>query len=258
MGACPVFVINLASAPDRWQRISAHLRSLELQGFRRLEAVDGRRLGSAELDSKVDRVFFERWYGRVPSAGEVGCTLSHLDAYGALLESEAQFALVLEDDAELTKDAKLLLEHDALRSWLAEDAPRVLLLTQVDRYLARPVRALGGPHRIAIVRNAWLAHGYLINRAGAQLLLRKQSPIRFLVDDWMDLNMLWGVDVRCVLPHPIGLHLSAQDSSLDHARAGLRAVARPKGLQRSIRRLCRRIADAMYYKPFCGIRKGES
>ncbi|WP_083200421.1 glycosyltransferase family 25 protein [Thauera phenolivorans] len=258
MGPCPIFVINLTAAGERWQRISAHLRGLALDGFQRLEAVDGRRLSSEQRDAKVDRAFFEGWYGRAPSAGEVGCTLSHLGAYETLLDGKAPFALVLEDDAELTNHVLPLLEQDALRTWLAADTPRVLLLTQADRYLARPLLELTEPYRIAVVRNAWLAHGYLINRAGARLLLRKQSPIRFLVDDWMDLNMLWGVDVRCVLPNPIHLHETAQNSSLDDGRESVRTAARPRSFQRAIRRSFRRVADALFYKLLFGIRKGES
>lgn len=257
MGRFPVFIINLASAHDRWQRIAAHLEAFGLDRFQRLEAVDGRRFTNAEVSARVDRPFFENWYGRAPSAGEVGCTLSHLSAYSALLEGEAPFALVLEDDAELRREINSIVNNEVLSAWLVEDIPRVLLLTEVDRYLARPVKNIGNGYRVAVVRNAWLAHGYLINRAGAQLLLRLQSPIRFLVDDWMDLNMLWGVDVRCIVPHPIRLHETAQDSSLDRAREGLRNAARPRSIKRAVLRLGRRIADAVFYKAFCGIRKGE-
>lgn len=258
MRTCPVFVINLASAAERWKRIATHLDAIGLHGFRRLEACDGRLLPEAELSGRVDGRFFERWYGRAPSAGEIGCTLSHLAAYATLLAGDAPFALVLEDDAEPSRDIVFLLDQEILRSWLSEDVPRVLLMTQADRYLARPCIRLDKDYRIAPVRNAWLAHGYLINRAGARLLQSKQSPIRFLVDDWMDLDMLWGVDVRCVLPPPISLHETAQDSSLDGIRKGLRDAAEPKSWERAIRRLCRRIADAVFYKPVCGIRKGAS
>lgn len=257
MGSCPIFIINLASAHDRWERIAEHLRAIGETQFRRLEAVDGRRFTDAEVSARVDRPFFERWYGRPPSAGEVGCTLSHLAAYEMLLEGEAPFALVLEDDAEFSREVSSVVNHDELRSWLAEDVPRILLLTQVDRYLARPIRQMEDGPRIAVVRNAWLAHGYVINRAGARLLRRKQSPVRFLVDDWMDLNMLWGVDVRCFLPPPIRLHQSARNSSLDDGREGLRAAAKPRSIKRAVLRFCRRTADAIFYKAFCGIRKGE-
>ena len=252
----PVFVVNLAGETARWARIAANLDESGLSWFQRFEAVDGRMLAEDVMRESVDRNFFTRWYGRPPSAGEVGCTLSHLGVYERVLEMQAQFALVLEDDALVMPEVASVLEEKVLHQWMASDCPRVLLLSEADRFLRRDGLKVGTRHCAHRVRNAWLAHGYLINRAAASLLLVRQRPIRFLVDDWLDLDMVLGLQVYCVQPPCIRLHSTSTVSSLDEDRHGLSAAEKRQGWEHRIRRFCRRAADAFYYKPFLGIAKG--
>jgi glycosyl transferase family 25 len=256
MDALPIFVVNLAGAKERWERISVNLRQLNLSTYQRFGAVDGRRLPNKVLRESVDRDRFAAWYGRPPSPGEVGCTLSHLGVYQRLLNMQSAFALVLEDDALVLPETAALLGDPQLRAWLAADAPRVLLLSVADRYLKRGAIRLGGRHELVRVRNAWLAHAYLVNRAAASLLLARQKPIRFLVDDWLDLDMVWGLEVSAVQPPCALLHETAAASSLDPERQGLRREEGLPTLEKRLRRFCRRLADALFYKPFYGLGKG--
>lgn len=251
----PVFVVNLAGETARWARIAANLGESGLSWFQRFEAVDGRLLPEDAMRESVDRDFFTRWYGRPPSAGEVGCTLSHLGVYERMLDMQVQFALVLEDDALVMPEATSLLEEKVLQQWMESDRPRVLLLSAADRFLRRGGFAVGARHCAHRVRNAWLAHGYLINRAAARLLLVRQRPIRFLVDDWLDLDMVFGLQVYCVQPPCIRLHTTSTASSLDEDRHGLRAAEKGQAWEHRMQRFCRRAADACYYKPFLGIGK---
>lgn len=256
MARPPVFVVNLAGETARWARIAGNLGESGLSWFQRFEAVDGRLLPEGIMRESVDRDFFTRWYGRPPSAGEVGCTLSHLGVYERMLEMQTEFALVLEDDALVMPEVASLLEEKVLHQWMASDCPRVLLLSAADRFLRRGGFAVSPRHRAQRVRNAWLAHGYLINCAAARLLLLRQRPIRFLVDDWLDLDMVFGLEVYCMQPACIRLHMTSTVSSLAEARHGLRAAEKGQGWEHRIRRFCRRAADAFYYKPFFGIAKG--
>lgn len=256
MRSPPVFVVNLAAEPARLARIEANLCEVGVSAYHRFEAVSGRALSDKVLRESVDRDYFMNWYGRLPSVGEVGCTLSHLGVYEQLLATEAPFALVLEDDALLGRALAPLMGKPALCHWLASNRPRVLLLSAADRYLQRGGFEINAEHRARRVRNAWLAHGYLVNRAAATMLLDRQRPIRFLVDDWLVLDMVWGLEVYCVQPPCISLHDTAVVSSLDADRQGLRARAQVQSGERRLRRACRRVADALFYKPFFGIGKG--
>lgn len=104
----PVFVISLAAAPLRRQRICEHLEKLGLTYFL-IDAVDGRSLTAAEL-AAVDGTG-----GRSPP-GQIGCYLSHFAVYQRIVEQGFVVSLILEDDARLTPRIVPLLRH-GLKEW---------------------------------------------------------------------------------------------------------------------------------------------
>lgn len=89
----PIFVISLASAPLRRERICRHLDGLGLE-YELIEAVDGRLLSEQELRRLAGGA------DRFPP-GVVGCYASHLAAYRRILETGAEAGLILEDDVRL-------------------------------------------------------------------------------------------------------------------------------------------------------------
>src|SRR5437868_5078928 len=92
--AVPIFVISLAAAPLRRQRICEHLESLGLT-YSLVDAVDGRSLTPVELKA-VDGTG-----GRSPP-GQIGCYLSHFAVYRRIVEEGLSISLILEDDARLS------------------------------------------------------------------------------------------------------------------------------------------------------------
>ena len=92
-------MINLDRAPERLARISAQLQRLQLP-YTRLAAVDARALTPAQK-ALLDEPAFQRKHGMTPVPGELGCYLSHVAVMRAFLASQAEFALVLEDDVLL-------------------------------------------------------------------------------------------------------------------------------------------------------------
>jgi GR25 family glycosyltransferase involved in LPS biosynthesis len=91
-----VQVINLDRRPDRLANISSQLLKCGLS-FERQIAVDG------QLDSHQSEFI---------SKGAIGCWKSHLNSMKRLLETNASFSLILEDDAVISPEVneKLLSE----------------------------------------------------------------------------------------------------------------------------------------------------
>ena len=79
-------VINLATRPDRLDRMSSQLNEAGL-GFETLVAVDGKRSG---------------YESKFLSLGEIGCFQSHVKAMRRQKEVGAAYSLILEDDAALS------------------------------------------------------------------------------------------------------------------------------------------------------------
>ena len=92
------YVINLKDSVDRRKAILAETAKYPFMDVELVEAVDGRKLKQEEIKACFDLKKFVNHYYRTPKGGEIGCTLSHRICYRKLLESEEEFALVLEDD----------------------------------------------------------------------------------------------------------------------------------------------------------------
>ncbi|MDR3182665.1 MAG: glycosyltransferase family 25 protein, partial [Planctomycetaceae bacterium] len=91
----PCYIINLDRAKDRWDEVSGRFQSV---GFNviRVPAVDGRELRFPHPDFAQRRYFW--LYGRPPVGAKIACFLSHIKALKTFLESDAQHALICEDD----------------------------------------------------------------------------------------------------------------------------------------------------------------
>ena len=91
-----VYYINLDRSPERRAFMERQFDTIGVAA-KRLKAVDGRDLDPlGHPHSSL-------------SAPERGCLLSHRLAWTSLLESDATFAAVFEDDVRLSRDAGLFL-----------------------------------------------------------------------------------------------------------------------------------------------------
>lgn len=118
------YVINLDMSTERLGLISSRLDALDIP-FERVVAFDGRKLDMATVDGyDADRAV--QYMGRRLVGGEIGCYRSHLAAAERFLASDARYALVLEDDAQLLCNPKMLLA-EALPDLDAADPDWLLL-----------------------------------------------------------------------------------------------------------------------------------
>ncbi|WP_162531162.1 glycosyltransferase family 25 protein [Holospora elegans] len=95
-----VFVINLDKDVDRYRSIQPLVQQLNFP-HQRISGVWGRSLFKSFIENFVDKKAYELAFnGSTPGFGELGCFLSHVKAWISFLNSNAKFALILEDDAE--------------------------------------------------------------------------------------------------------------------------------------------------------------
>ena len=126
------YIINLEKSTVRKHYMQELLSKYIFLDIEFLKAIDGRLLSDEERRSSFDFAKSVKIYGKDINAGEVGCALSHRKAYSELLKTQAQYALILEDDISIIRD---------LDSWdlygvdktLTSRKPRVLMLSGVKR-----------------------------------------------------------------------------------------------------------------------------
>lgn len=178
----PVFVVSLARATERRERICAHLSDLGIT-YRLMDAIDGRTLS----DDEVARVVKP---GLRIHRGAIGCYLSHVEIYRRMIADDLPVALVLEDDARL--DPRCIAMLASLQRW---DTFDYCFLDSDDHnaqgpiYYDRTDRAELAPGISAYRLSAGprTTHAYMITRPAAERRLAHAFPITKPIDRYEDL-----------------------------------------------------------------------
>jgi glycosyl transferase, family 25 len=176
-----VYVINIDGSDARLSAITAELQAAGLP-FTRLSAVDGRTKQASQF-AQYDAEAAVRYGGRVLLAGEVACFLSHVAGAQRLLDSDATYALVLEDDAELAPDFAAHVT-ETLR-WL-ESRPQigwdVINLGSVGQKYVTRLHQSGEHVLLHSHYFPMMASGLLWTRAGAAHLVSNSARIWTTID----------------------------------------------------------------------------
>lgn len=146
--------------------------------------------------------------------GELGCTLSHLRVLAKFLETDENFALILEDDAILDKDFSYQTLYNELMSL---DLPENLLLSLggIQMKECRKVRgkyckfSLFNQEVLEVVpdfyRRVNYTVSYIVDRKMAKTLLEYHKPIR-RTDDWSflyDFDSTAHIFMTYLVDHPV-------------------------------------------------------
>ena len=105
------FVINLDHAKDRYRSVSENLDKLKIP-FTRISAVYGKKL-SEPIENFSSLSYMIRT-GKSQNNAEIGCYFSHIKTLKCFLETKFDYALILEDDAQISEDLHWILD-DCIR-----------------------------------------------------------------------------------------------------------------------------------------------
>src|SRR5436853_557536 len=131
------YVINLDRSADRLAHMHDALGAIGL-AFERIPAADGATLGADLVEDFRRNRIVAKPDGWLP--GEVGCFLSHLDAWQRIAAGEDSWAAVFEDDIHLSPDLRPLLDSP---DWIPPDADIVRVEGNRSMRLSsgRPIRS---------------------------------------------------------------------------------------------------------------------
>lgn len=198
----PSLVINLADNTERMAR-SARQLSDQAIPFSRIEAVNGWQMTPEALAAAYDARANARRAKRPLVPAEIGCYLSHVEAWRMIADGTAPGGFVFEDDfaaeehlAEtlelLTDDAARTDDWDMVKLFSFDRRSRLLRPRPLGRF------TLGIPYRVPTC-----LIGYGLTRQAAARLLQKALPVARPVDE--DQKFFWetGLRVALVTPPPI-------------------------------------------------------
>ncbi len=196
-----ILVINLDSNPERLQSIEKQCQEYGLN-FTRIPAVRGSSLSQAERDAVYNEEDNRKYYYKVLTSGEIGCTLSHVHCWQFIIENDLDYALILEDDAIFTPHLTATL--NALATLAATDWDYIKL-SHGSRIKSYPsAQALGnGISLTSVNKLPSTTTGQFVSQAGAKKLLESAFPIVRPID--IDLQFWYEKNLRCytIRPFPI-------------------------------------------------------
>jgi glycosyl transferase, family 25 len=202
-----IYVINLDRDVERMASIRANLEALGLP-FERLSAVMGKDV--PDWEKLVDMSAYA-WRNRLdtPRAGEVGCYLSHLKAMETFLRTDAPWCVILEDDVEVLPAC-----GEVLRALSEKDDWDLVKLFNFHSGLPVKKRELAEGHRlVAHLTRTTSSAAYVVNRRGAETLLKSMRPITEQVDHALDRPWETGLRTRGIRPMPVVLAPVAHTTS---------------------------------------------
>ena len=197
--AAPAFVtyvINMDCATERMAHMDAELARLQIQYIRQA-GVPGMQLPYP--NEHFSDCAYKYLHGRRWAPRELGCYLSHIQCLRNFLQTDARYALILEDDVKLDDDIKAILERamEHAADW------NMLRLSTVNNGKWWPVRKMGSHSLSVCLTREKGAGGYFVDRKAAACMVRKLLPMRLAWDIAFDLEWLLGFKTLGVYPLPV-------------------------------------------------------
>lgn len=234
------FVINLERSPERLQNIQSELQREGIE-FHRIAAIDGKSLplGQHGYGLQVDTSNFEREL----TPGEIGCALSHVAALREFLNSDADIALVLEDDVVLVPGIRDTIQSFIDWATTSDTRFRAANLGQVAKQPFSPLLQVSSHTFGRSYYYPMTAAALLWTRQGAAHFLHTNSKIPAPIDiqfrKWIGRSGL-GLGVRPPLAKQSGVSSDiAERKTTTHRRSLTYRY-------RSYRRKFREKADAVF------------
>ncbi len=191
----PIFVINLERDTARWESARAQLAAQGLAG-ERVPAVEGARLGAAELARLYSPELNARRFFRPLTPAEIGCYASHLQCARLIRERGLRAAVILEDDFVAGPHLPALL---AALAALPRPFDMVKLYSNLTR--RAPLQPLAGGYELCRFRRMPInALAYVLSAAGAEKFVRAVPagrPVDVDFKHWWEL----GLDILGVAPN---------------------------------------------------------
>lgn len=177
-------VINLDRSKERLESVSKQLSAQGLS-FQRIPAVDGRKLSPEQL-SRLEAPYNapEKFvFRKALWPTEIACFLSHAACWEKLVNSNCDWALIMEDDIVLSPRFKLFA---ASSEWIPHGVRVIQLHGFRQTFTVGDGYPVHDTELLRIIRPTPLGSlAYLIHREAVAYALATYMPIPAPVDDWL-------------------------------------------------------------------------
>ena len=204
-----VFFVNLDRSTDRLSKF-LKLNGCFAADLRRVSAVEGKNVQRPPVDNEG---YALRNSVATPRAGEIGCYLSHLKAYEALLATDHEWAIIMEDDCSFSEGA-----IEAIEAIAAKDDWDVVKLFHFHRGTPINVRRLTAQYSLCVQLTRTTSSAcYMIRRKAALRYLESLKEIREPIDHAIDRPWIDNLRIRATRPMAAAVGADALTSTIGYA-----------------------------------------
>ncbi|WP_269813952.1 glycosyltransferase family 25 protein [Serratia liquefaciens] len=223
----PIYVVSMKKDEARRGVLQAAFDKLDID-FKFIDAVVGKDVSESER-AKLNFSGTDSRKGRLPTDGEIGCSLSHQLIYKDIVQRDEAWSIILEDDAII--DERFNTFYRALNQQVLSqnfDTNALYLLGGQEGVAYQPKVALSRRNKIVlgngvIFRRAIKSEGYLfrtccymMSKELAEKLLRLFAQDYYIADEWVyfhRLGLIEGMYLADFVGHPLelgGSHLEQE------------------------------------------------
>lgn len=215
----PFYLINLDSAKDRLAFSDSQLTARNIQ-YTRIAAVNGSTIHEAFREQIIGPAF--SGYHKILHNNELGCFLSHIKCWEALLKTDHKFAFILEDDFTIEND---LQNVAATIDMFEGEWDCIKLCEHPLKRKAIKQQALSDMTLITYNKIPAGTCAYVISRSGAQKMLNYSQKIVRPID--IQFQYWWENDMKVfgLKPYPIAIR-SEISSTIDDQGKSSRSKSR--------------------------------
>lgn len=208
------YIINLEHDKDRKKHMISLCNSLNITP-EIINAIYGKELPNVEDYINCNKEISIKKIKRILCPGEIGCIMSHQNIYKKMIEENIQYAIVLEDDVDLSKDIKYfttfdfqILDFDILLLGYHGTKSREHVILKGTK-----VHSINLNYTIYnLLENAYGTYGYVISLKGAKRILKQSLRFDLPIDHYTGNNEI--NKVLCVYPQLVFINKKLSDESI--------------------------------------------
>jgi len=231
-----ILVISLKRSLDRRKQVEQEMQKISLP-WNFLDAVDGAALVAPPIEYKPNKV--KRLQGYALTPNEIGCYLSHKEAWKRCVEEKIP-TLILEDDFVLSSDFEVTL-NTLLNEVTEWNFVRLQGLYEIP---FKPVLERLG---LTLVKNQGDAVGataYLLKPQIAAQLIKNSVDIYEPVDHFLEHYQKHGLEFLAMRPYPVDITRAKSTIADRSERAPVR------GFQKKMRSIARAVDRIVNKEPW--------
>ncbi len=216
----PIYLVSLEQDEQRRKELNTRFQNFYSK-FIHINAVDGRKISAKAYYDKTINYFIKT--NKTMSPSELGCTLSHIKALEEFMQTDSDYALILEDDVIGTdEDIKKIfrtsstLDENTLFICGGQDGLSAKKYLVGKKYLTEELYQLSKFSHKHVLRTCC----YVVTKKTAGLILNHHHKSLTLADKWDDFFDRQNIKIvfQDILKHPIDL----SNSHIENERVKLR------------------------------------